>query len=436
MSVIDKLSSISDTLSEVFKFASENAEIKEDFEEYLKTIGLYNAQQSQINAVMVSYVFERIFHKGSDTVFSMFLKEKTDIDSHTKKLIEAFQNSIDSLFEVKSIQKTGFDMLSLVNEKKYFAMPLVKMSHLRGIYKGTYLLARIVPFENEYFIIEIRETFSSLDKDRVLKYAVAKIIEQPENLYKDNPEKLIEIENEIENFSKKFIECFGTDEIVTTNEYVDGLISDFNDYYFETDAKTPEEIKESIKPIENYSYFKVEEFNSSYDNYIESSMAGFSSHSSKYDVGVIFDKELGMFIVPFYGTLCHILESDNYKDIQGWDECLKAFIENDKISATLVKRLVDKYPKFIDKLNDLYEKEMTLNEYLEEYKVDYLKNKIYSPTSVLYSSKAFGDLMGFIPSEAEIKAKEIQSSQSTIGRNEPCPCGSGKKYKKCCGAMV
>lgn len=436
MSVIDKLSSISDTLSEVFKFASENIEIKEDFEEYIKTIGLYNAQQSQINAVMVSYVFERVFHKGADTVFSMFLKERTDIDTHTKKLIEAFQNSIDSIFEVKSIQKTGFDLHSLVNEKKYFAMPLVKMSHLRGIYKGTYLLARIVPFENEYFIIEIRETFSSLDKDRVLKYAVAKIIEQPENLYKDNPEKLNEIEKEIENFSKKFIECFGTDEIVTTNEYVDGLISDFNDYYFESEAKTPEEIKKSIKPIENYAYFKVEEFNSSYENYIESSMAGFSSHSSKYDVGVIFDKELGMFIVPFYGTLCHILETDKYKEIQGWDECLKAFIENDKISATLINRIANKYPKFVDRLNELYEKQMTLNEYLEEYKVDYLKNKIYSPTSVLYSSKAFGDLMGFIPSEAEVRAKEIQSTQGTIGRNEPCPCGSGKKYKKCCGAMV
>ena len=21
-----------------------------------------------------------------------------------------------------------------------------------------------------------------------------------------------------------------------------------------------------------------------------------------------------------------------------------------------------------------------------------------------------------------------------VGRNQPCPCGSGKKYKKCCGA--
>ena len=23
-----------------------------------------------------------------------------------------------------------------------------------------------------------------------------------------------------------------------------------------------------------------------------------------------------------------------------------------------------------------------------------------------------------------------------IGRNDPCPCGSGKKYKKCCGAAA
>lgn len=25
-------------------------------------------------------------------------------------------------------------------------------------------------------------------------------------------------------------------------------------------------------------------------------------------------------------------------------------------------------------------------------------------------------------------------AESTPGRNEPCPCGSNKKYKRCCGA--
>jgi preprotein translocase subunit SecA len=32
------------------------------------------------------------------------------------------------------------------------------------------------------------------------------------------------------------------------------------------------------------------------------------------------------------------------------------------------------------------------------------------------------------------KAKPIKRDGRKIGRNEPCPCGSGKKYKKCCGA--
>ena len=25
-------------------------------------------------------------------------------------------------------------------------------------------------------------------------------------------------------------------------------------------------------------------------------------------------------------------------------------------------------------------------------------------------------------------------AETTPGRNDPCPCGSGKKYKRCCGA--
>jgi preprotein translocase subunit SecA len=31
------------------------------------------------------------------------------------------------------------------------------------------------------------------------------------------------------------------------------------------------------------------------------------------------------------------------------------------------------------------------------------------------------------------KKKPVKRAQKKIGRNAPCPCGSGKKYKKCCG---
>jgi preprotein translocase subunit SecA len=32
------------------------------------------------------------------------------------------------------------------------------------------------------------------------------------------------------------------------------------------------------------------------------------------------------------------------------------------------------------------------------------------------------------------KVKTVTRDQPKVGRNEPCPCGSGKKHKKCCGA--
>jgi uncharacterized protein YecA (UPF0149 family) len=31
---------------------------------------------------------------------------------------------------------------------------------------------------------------------------------------------------------------------------------------------------------------------------------------------------------------------------------------------------------------------------------------------------------------------EQAKAARTTGRNDPCPCGSGKKFKKCCGAKA
>jgi len=35
--------------------------------------------------------------------------------------------------------------------------------------------------------------------------------------------------------------------------------------------------------------------------------------------------------------------------------------------------------------------------------------------------------------QGEPRVKQIKLEQPKVGRNDPCPCGSGKKYKKCCG---
>ena len=63
--------------------------------------------------------------------------------------------------------------------------------------------------------------------------------------------------------------------------------------------------------------------------------------------------------------------------------------------------------------------------------------------STKQNSKKLGDLAkknlttDEIDAEEELlknteKVKPIIKADKAVGRNEPCPCGSGKKFKKCC----
>ncbi len=49
------------------------------------------------------------------------------------------------------------------------------------------------------------------------------------------------------------------------------------------------------------------------------------------------------------------------------------------------------------------------------------------------SSLSPKDNLKVLNAPASAKQADLSASKKKVGRNEPCPCGSGKKYKKCCG---
>ena len=42
------------------------------------------------------------------------------------------------------------------------------------------------------------------------------------------------------------------------------------------------------------------------------------------------------------------------------------------------------------------------------------------------------EIINWLMSHPFVRAITISNISPKIHRNEPCPCGSGKKYKKCC----
>ncbi len=426
MLILEDLKEINDVIKTLADFVQNNETVKPDFEEYLKTIG----QQSGMNfqSACFNYIFERNLNHKS--ILTLFLENSKKLPASTKKIVKALMESISSIFEVKRVLQNGFDLNNIINEKTYSVVSLVKMTTFRGIGSGQYVVARIFKFEDAYYLLEISGVLPSSRRDDALRYSVAKIIQNPELVYLDNPEKQKEIEKDIKDIYGKFIEFFGKDEVVTTNKYADDLIGAFNDF---AEGGEKVDFSDKIQPLDNYRFFSVSEFNNSYENFLENSLGGFSSHKEIYDVGIIFDKELGLYAVPFFETFNKVIE--NPEKVENAKQCVEFFLENDKFSANIIKRVAERHDNFMEVVNNLLGTNYTLDELLEHYKARYLEHKIFSSTTVLYKSKAFSKTLGII--EEDIEKPSLEGIDlSKVGRNDPCPCGSGKKFKKCCGANL
>ena len=414
MTVIEKINEINEVIKEVFEFTQTNETVQTDFNEYLATIGARELSSSQMEKIFLPYIFERRIEGVS--ILEMY-KET----AKNKDLAEGLISAQASIYEIKRILKNGFELRNLINEKTYTVLSLTKMTNFRGVYAGQYIVARIFESEGEYYVIEISSILSHSQKDEAMRYAVMKLVQDPKLLYIDNEEKEKEIKSMVDEMYEKFIKTFDKDIIFTTNKYADDIIGAFND-------GEEVDLLDKISNLENYRFFHVKELDNNYSNFLENSLGGFASHSECYDVAVIFDKDKGLYAIPFYETFTKIFEG---KEIEGKNECIRYFLTNDSIPNTILERVSTQYENFMQVINDVLGTEYTFEELIKEYKSEYLKNRLYSSATVLYCSNVFADVFDVISTPKE---ELTENTIEKVGRNEPCPCGSGKKFKHCCGA--
>ncbi len=86
-------------------------------------------------------------------------------------------------------------------------------------------------------------------------------------------------------------------------------------------------------------------------------------------------------------------------------------VNNSEMKETLAKNLTDNSDMIMNELSNETEVEQTSKEAL---------------------SAAVGDRRNMIQMLKQLRPKTKIRQNKKIGRNDPCPCGSGKKYKNCC----
>ena len=137
--------------------------------------------------------------------------------------------------------------------------------------------------------------------------------------------------------------------------------------------------------------------------------------------------------------------SENFEtqeqEIKFWEEYLKEEasvynqILNNKIEvvegkvsdlAATYNMTVEHFMGFIDGISESLKEDIVLEDIQEDseiaLKIDF--EKLYYNMLNVEKRKEI---------EKAYKRSKTVVKEKTVGRNEPCPCGSGKKYKKCCG---
>lgn len=122
----------------------------------------------------------------------------------------------------------------------------------------------------------------------------------------------------------------------------------------------------------------------------------------------------------------------------------------DKAVKGTVKELADKYEVdlmtmtgFLDGINDSLKKPNPIDEMEEDTKVSLgfdkellYKNMVGAGADWLYNLEEWNEIFDEDKRKAlyrEQKESTTVHKEKKIYPNDPCPCGSGKKYKKCCG---
>ena len=122
----------------------------------------------------------------------------------------------------------------------------------------------------------------------------------------------------------------------------------------------------------------------------------------------------------------------------------------DEVVTGTVKELAEKYDVtimtmtgFLDGINDSLKEANPIEEMEEDTEVNLgfdkallYKNMVAAEADWLYELEEWKDIFDEETRKALYKEQKVSGTvvkDAKIYPNDPCPCGSGKKYKKCCG---
>ena len=349
-----------------------------------------------------------------------YLKENTKTELLSTYLLYGYAGNVENIVE---------QIVSLQNKRKEEIVKQID-SFLHNEISSILKFLSPKRIEEAKYIASKEETLEfCINKGNYISLDTIKILKQLKFIFckKEGKKIIIHMPNYIKEKINSVATNLYTDHYDEIINYTKGMADTYGVIRFEDDYDIIK--KDVLVNFEQYEsmikFISLLELYPIYYSFARQSICNFNLNDEEIDNILCEERELTIYDRDMYKDIGNETYLLNLKEYMQFRNFLKEFylfdIEEDEfLRETIINDYID-----MSQINEKDAKKK-LEEDLEQYfEIDnFEKQKIINYIDKVRKKMPVWKNGGKIDNENQF---------TKVGRNEQCPCGSGKKYKKCCG---
>ncbi len=350
------------------------------------------------------------------TVVDHFVSDHPDLPEADQEIMLGWKNVVEGLFEILRHEGDVLVFDNLLDDLVYRVRSNMGRAYFDKMLPGHFIKARIVPMGDGWMLSGAISLYPPSGKNEVLRGAAEAIQKSPALMFR-NPAKREEA-IELQRAEKPdFVAFFGSDLVVWP---VGEFVTRMNAYMLHRVQKTNAAAALATGETESPPIQTL-------PKHLQYSQIDWEDDVKS--VGVTFDEREGMEFHPDLGLVAEAFADPKKVKSKPYRAIVSEYIQDPDMSLIPVRMLAERDP---ERATQVIRSLFSLPDF-EWQRDGEILLRSYRPD---YDNRA---LPGTIPlSERLVEALKTPAPPAPFsgkkpGRNEPCPCGSGKKYKQCCG---
>lgn len=349
--------------------------------------------------------------ENNETVTDLYLRATPDLPAEDRLILESWKGIVEGVFHIQRRAQDTLIATNLVDELTY-AIRSNQVGGTRQFLPGMYLVARIVPLGDEWVLSGSIVPLPASDRRDAYQTALHYATTRPDLVFR-NP-KLLEKGWESQTTQRNlFIKCFEGDTVIVA----------------------PGDYKETVRKFQRFVAHAVAVDAQEEQDLAEGAESGEIQSPEWLDdtetVALVYDEHAGNMVLPDYAMLIKAFETPELAKESPYKDAVLEYVEEPDLPSAAFRRLAVANPSAASRVLQLAydDPELTWEGDGERLLRDNRGGQDDTPTvpSVLVVNEELVKIAYGEDEPVRIPARRLP------GRNDPCPCGSGQKYKRCCG---